>query len=76
MFSDDASKAIARKTDHRGQRSILEGVMYELPTVQGVAEVVVNAEVVEGQAAPLLIWTEKKAVSRARRGRLSTRRLS
>ena len=68
-FSDDAlkaiaRKAIARKTGARGLRSILEGIlldiMYELPTMQGVEEVVVNAEVVEGRAQPLLIYAEKK----------------
>ena len=68
-FSDDAlkaiaRKAIARKTGARGLRSILEGIlldiMFELPTMQGVEEVVVNAEVVEGRAQPLLIYAEKK----------------
>ena len=59
-----ARKAIARKTGARGLRSILEGIlldiMFELPTMQGVEEVVVNAEVVEGRAQPLLIYAEKK----------------
>ena len=68
-FSDDALKAVARKailrkTGARGLRSILEGIlletMFELPTLQGVEEVVVNAEVVEGRAQPLLIYAEKK----------------
>ena len=68
-FSEDAlkgvaRKAIARKTGARGLRSILEGIlldiMYDLPTMQGVEEVVVNAEVVEGRAQPLLIYAEKK----------------
>ncbi|HZZ89211.1 MAG TPA: AAA family ATPase, partial [Caulobacteraceae bacterium] len=68
-FSDDALKAIARKailrkTGARGLRSILEAIlldiMFELPTMQGVEEVVVNAEVVEGRAQPLLIYAEKK----------------
>jgi len=68
-FTDDAllaiaRKAISRKTGARGLRSILEGIlletMYELPTFDGVEEVVVNAEVVEGRAQPLLIYAEKK----------------
>ena len=68
-FSDDAlkaiaRKAIARKTGARGLRSIMEAIlletMFELPTYQGVEEVVVNGEVVEGRAQPLLIYAEKK----------------
>ncbi|MCC7266051.1 MAG: AAA family ATPase, partial [Caulobacteraceae bacterium] len=68
-FTDDAlnavaRKAIARKTGARGLRSILEGIlldtMYELPTYDGVEEVVVNAEVVEGRAQPLLIYAERR----------------
>ncbi len=68
-FSDDAlravaRKAIARKTGARGLRSIMEGVlldtMYELPSADGVTEVVVGAEVVEGRASPLKIYAERK----------------
>ncbi|KPF73942.1 ATP-dependent Clp protease ATP-binding subunit ClpX [Brevundimonas sp. AAP58] len=68
-FTDDAlsavaKKAITRKTGARGLRSILEGIlletMFELPTFDGVEEVVVNAEVIEGKAQPLLIYAEKK----------------
>jgi ATP-dependent Clp protease ATP-binding subunit ClpX len=59
-----ARKAIARKTGARGLRSIMEGIlletMFELPNFDGVEEVVVNAEVVEGRAQPLLIYAEKK----------------
>ncbi|MCA3716777.1 MAG: ATP-dependent Clp protease ATP-binding subunit ClpX, partial [Brevundimonas sp.] len=66
-FTDDAlsavaKKAITRKTGARGLRSILEGIlletMFELPTFDGVEEVVVNAEVIEGKAQPLLIYAE------------------
>jgi ATP-dependent Clp protease ATP-binding subunit ClpX len=68
-FTEDAlhgvaTKAIARKTGARGLRSIMEGIlletMFELPNYEGVEEVVVNAEVVEGRAQPLLIYAEKK----------------
>ena len=68
-FTDDAlsavaRKAITRKTGARGLRSILEGIlletMFELPTFEGVEEVVVNAEVIEGKAQPLLIYAETK----------------
>jgi ATP-dependent Clp protease ATP-binding subunit ClpX len=69
-FTEDALKAVARKailrkTGARGLRSILEGIlldtMYELPTYQGVEEVVVNGDVVEGRTQPLLIYSEKRA---------------
>ncbi len=68
-FTDDAlsavaKKAITRKTGARGLRSILEGVlletMFDLPSFEGVEEVVVNAEVIEGRAQPLLIYSETK----------------
>ena len=63
-FTDDAlmaiaKKAIVRKTGARGLRSIMEGIlldtMYDLPSFEGVEEVVINGEVVEGNAQPLLI---------------------
>ena len=71
-FSEDALKAIAkkalaRKTGARGLRSIMEGIlldtMYDLPSYDGVEEVVINGEVVEGngEAQPLLIYAEKQA---------------
>jgi len=57
-----AQKALERKTGARGLRSILEGIlletMFELPTFEGVEEVVVNAEVIDGKAQPLLIYSE------------------
>ena len=68
-FTDDALHADRpqghpRKTGARGLRSIMEGIlletMFELPTYQGVEEVVVNAEVVEGRAQPLMIYAEKR----------------
>jgi ATP-dependent Clp protease ATP-binding subunit ClpX len=59
-----AGKAILRKTGARGLRSILEAVlletMFDLPSYDGVEEVVVNAEVIEGRAQPLLIYGERK----------------
>jgi ATP-dependent Clp protease ATP-binding subunit ClpX len=57
-------KAIARKTGARGLRSILESIlldtMFELPTMTGVEEVVVSADVVEGRAKPLQIYSERR----------------
>jgi len=68
-FTEDALKAVAsraidRKTGARGLRSIMEGIlletMFELPGLDGVEEIVVNAEVVEGNAKPLFIYAERK----------------
>ncbi|MDV6329426.1 ATP-dependent Clp protease ATP-binding subunit ClpX [Asticcacaulis sp. 201] len=60
-----AKRAIVRKTGARGLRSILEGIlletMYELPNMQGVEEVVINGEVVEERAQPLMIYAEKRS---------------
>lgn len=66
-FTEDAlsaiaRKAIARKTGARGLRSILENVlldaMFDLPSMKGVHEVVVNAEVIDGDAQPLFIYED------------------
>jgi len=58
-----AKRAITRKTGARGLRSIMESIlldtMYDLPTYEGVEEVVINAEVVNGSAKPLLIYTKQ-----------------
>jgi len=62
-----AKKAIARKTGARGLRSILENIlldtMFELPSLEGVEEVVINAEVAEGRARPLYIYADNKKAS-------------
>ena len=68
-FADDAlraiaQKAIARKTGARGLRSIMESIlldsMYELPGLEGVEEMVINREVIEGRAKPLHIYTDRR----------------
>jgi len=65
-----ASKAIERKTGARGLRAVTEGLlletMFELPSLAGVKEVVVNEKVVNEGAKPLLIYAqngEKKKTS-------------
>ena len=59
-----SKKAIQRKTGARGLRSILESIlldtMFELPSMRGVEEVVVSADVVEGRAKPLQIYSERR----------------
>ena len=68
-FTEDAmkaiaAKAIARKTGARGLRSIMEGIllepMFDLPGLDGVEEIVINREVVDGRAQPLYIYTERR----------------
>jgi ATP-dependent Clp protease ATP-binding subunit ClpX len=58
-----AKKAIQRKTGARGLRSIMEGIlldtMYELPTLNGVQEVVITADVIDGGARPLYTYSDK-----------------
>ena len=68
-FTEDAmiaiaEKAIVRKTGARGLRSIMEDIlldpMFELPGLQGVEEIVINREVVEGRIQPLYIYAERR----------------
>ncbi len=70
VFTEDALKAIAKKamawkTGARGLRSIMENILLEtmfvLPSLKGVEEVVINGEVVFGNAQPLYIYSEKPA---------------
>jgi ATP-dependent Clp protease ATP-binding subunit ClpX len=55
-----AKKALARKTGARGLRSILEhallDTMYDLPSLENVSDVVIDANVIEGGSKPLLIY--------------------
>ena len=60
-----AKQAIKRKTGARGLRSIMEAIlldtMYDLPGLEGVEEVVISAEVVDGDdARPLYIYSERQ----------------
>ncbi len=58
-----ARKAIARNTGARGLRSIMEDIlldsMFDVPSQKEIQEIVINREVVEGTAKPLLIYAEK-----------------
>ncbi len=60
-----ARKALARKTGARGLRSIMEqaliDTMYELPTLEGVAKVVLDEHNIVDEARPLLVYREQKA---------------
>ena len=68
-FTDDAlsavaKKAVLRKTGARGLRSIMEAIllesMYELPSMDSVEEIAISAEVVDGGAQPLQIYTDRR----------------
>jgi ATP-dependent Clp protease ATP-binding subunit ClpX len=69
-FTEDAMtavarKAIDRKTGARGLRSIVENIlldtMFDLPGMDGVDEVVVDKDVVEGRKEPVRVYAEKQA---------------
>lgn len=59
-----AKRAIIRKTGARGLRSIMEKIlldtMFELPTLEGVREVVISDDVVKGNARPLYIYADRQ----------------
>jgi ATP-dependent Clp protease ATP-binding subunit ClpX len=56
-----AGKAMERKTGARGLRSILENVllesMYNIPSQAGVAKIVVDESVINGDSEPLLVYS-------------------
>ena len=58
-----AQRAIARKTGARGLRSIMENIlmepMFDIPTSGDIEEVVINGDVVEGGAQPLVVHAKK-----------------
>ena len=65
QFRDDALRAIARKaqerkTGARGLRSITEAVlldtMYNIPSLDKVSKVIIDAAVIEGESEPLLMY--------------------
>ena len=55
-----AIKAMKRKTGARGLRTILENtlldIMYDLPAMENVSKIVVDAAVIEGNAQPYVIY--------------------
>ncbi len=67
-FTDEAlqkiaKKAVKRKTGARALRSILENIllntMFELPSLEGVSEVVVNEDTIDRDSDPLMIYADK-----------------
>ncbi len=65
VFNDDAIRAIAqkaveRKTGARGLRAILEAcllnIMYEVPSLDNVEEIILSREVIEKDIDPLIVY--------------------
>ena len=64
-FREEALRAVARKamernTGARGLRSILEQIlldtMYDLPSMENVAKVVVDESVIQGESKPIILY--------------------
>ncbi|MFP4312733.1 MAG: ATP-dependent Clp protease ATP-binding subunit ClpX [Alphaproteobacteria bacterium] len=75
-FTDGALKAIAqkaieRKTGARGLRSIIENMlldtMFELPDMENVEEVVINADTVTDNKEPVFVYADKKKKSKSQK---------
>jgi ATP-dependent Clp protease ATP-binding subunit ClpX len=71
-FRDDALRAVARKamdrkTGARGLRTILEQVlldtMYDLPSLENVRKVVIDENVIVGDAKPYMIFDTPEAIA-------------
>ncbi len=64
-----ASKALERRTGARGLRSILEAtlleIMYQLPSLENVAKVVIDEGVINGSSEPILIYENQESARAA-----------
>ena len=64
-----ARKAIDRKTGARGLRSIMEAIlldtMFDLPSLEGIEEVMISQHVVEGTVRPLYMYTTRAGGAKA-----------
>jgi ATP-dependent Clp protease ATP-binding subunit ClpX len=75
-FREDALRAVSRramerKTGARGLRSILEHAlletMFDIPSLEGVKKVVVEASVITDDAKPLLIYADRESEAGGKR---------
>ncbi len=61
-----ALEALKRKTGARGLRTIIEGtlldVMYELPSLKGVARCIIDGDVIKGVKHPLLVTASGQVI--------------
>jgi ATP-dependent Clp protease ATP-binding subunit ClpX len=66
-----AGKALVRRTGARGLRSILENVlldvMYDLPSLENVAKVVIDEGVAKGDSPPILIYESTAEDTKSKR---------
>ena len=66
-ITEIAKKAIAKKTGARGLRSILENIflktMFELPDMENVIKVTVDASTVKGASEPIITYGKKTSTS-------------
>ncbi len=66
-ISEIAKKAISKKTGARGLRSILENIllktMFELPDMENVLKVTVDAATVKGASEPIITYGNKSSTS-------------
>ncbi len=64
-----AQKAISKKTGARGLRSILENIllktMYDLPSQENIAEVIVDSSAVKGQTQPILVHSKNEVKTKS-----------
>jgi ATP-dependent Clp protease ATP-binding subunit ClpX len=62
-----ARKAMARKTGARGLRTIMEQIlldtMYDLPSLENVSKVVIDENVIGGEATPYMIFDAPEAIA-------------
>ena len=61
-----AKKAISRKSGARGLRAIMEErlleLMYNIPDKKNVAEIVLDADVIDGKKEPIIIYAQSDAM--------------
>jgi len=66
-ISEISKKAISKKTGARGLRSILENIllktMFELPDMENVIKVTVDAATVKGASEPIITYGKKPSTS-------------
>ena len=64
MPSDNIERAIKKGTGARGLRAILEqrmlDIMYTIPTLEEVKECIINRDVIQKKADPILVFEKKQ----------------
>ena len=64
-----ATKAIHKKTGARGLRSIIENIllktMFELPSLEGVDEVIVDLSAAKGQTQPIIVHSKNNSKNKS-----------